>query len=105
MRFSCAAAPQQHGYEVYVAHAPEADPVKCHERNIHKRSLQDIQQAAAAWQPLPPLYTQLDVKALTKPEPAGGAAPGVDLPLHLPARCGTCCRASFCAEQDAHATP
>ncbi len=87
MTVSCVAALQQHGYEVYVAHAPESDPVKCHERNIHKRSLQDIQQAAAAWQPLPLLYSQLHVKALTKPEAAGGAAPGADLYVCKPAAC------------------
>ncbi len=77
----CAVAMQQHGYEVFIAHAPESDPVKCHERNIHKRSLQDIQKAAAAWEPLAPLYAQLEVKALIKPESAGGPQPGSDLPM------------------------
>ncbi len=65
------AFPQQHGYEVYVVHAPESDPATCHARNIHGRSLEDVQKAAAAWEPLPPVFTQLDVKALLR-EAAGG---------------------------------
>jgi hypothetical protein len=56
---------------VYVAHAPESDPATCHARNIHGRSLEDVQKAAAAWEPLPPLFAQLDLKGLLR-EAAGG---------------------------------
>ena len=42
----------------------ESDPVVCHRRNVHSRSLKDIRALAAKWEAAPPLYTQLDVASL-----------------------------------------
>ncbi len=53
----------------------EDDPVACHRRNVHGRSLSDIQALAAKWEAVPPLYTQLDVASLFRA--ATGAQRGV----------------------------
>jgi len=37
---------------------------ECHKRNIHNRSLADIQQAAAQWQATPAVYPLLDLGPL-----------------------------------------
>ena len=37
---------------------------ECHKRNIHKRSLADIEQAAAQWQDTPAVYPLLDLGTL-----------------------------------------
>ncbi len=37
---------------------------ECHKRNIHNRSLADIQQAAAQWQETPAVYPLLDLGPL-----------------------------------------
>lgn len=37
---------------------------ECHKRNIHNRSLADIQQAAAQWQQTPAVYPLLDLGPL-----------------------------------------
>ena len=42
----------------------DASPEECHKRNIHNRSLADIQQAAAQWQGTPPVYPLLDLGPL-----------------------------------------
>ena len=36
----------------------------CFKRNVHDRSLEDIQGAAACWEPAPPFYPRLDVTSL-----------------------------------------
>jgi hypothetical protein len=56
-----------------VAHAPESDPAACYARNTHGRSLQEVVAAAAAWEPLPPLFAQLDVRSLL--QGAAGGSP------------------------------
>ena len=53
-------------YEAYVMKPLDSDPVSCHSRNIHGRSLEDIKSAAGSWEEAPVLYTILDFKPLTR---------------------------------------
>lgn len=39
----------------------------CFKRNVHDRSLEDIQGAAACWEPAPSFYPRLDVTSLFEP--------------------------------------
>ena len=64
---------QRGSYEVYVAELEASDADSCHQRNIHNRSLSDIQQAAAGWQETPSMYPLLDLQALL-----GGRAKAAD---------------------------
>ncbi|KAA6429066.1 MAG: hypothetical protein FRX49_01176 [Trebouxia sp. A1-2] len=57
-------AGQRGGYEVYMVEVTGATVEECHKRNIHNRSLADIQQAAAQWQQTPAVYPLLDLGPL-----------------------------------------
>lgn len=57
-------AGQHGGYEVYVVEMTGTTVEECHKRNIHNRSLADIQQAAAQWQETPAVYPLLDLGPL-----------------------------------------
>lgn len=57
-------AGQRGGYEVYMVEVAGATVEECHKRNIHDRSLADIQQAAAQWQETPAVYPLLDLGPL-----------------------------------------
>ncbi|KAK9821370.1 hypothetical protein WJX74_005382 [Apatococcus lobatus] len=60
-------AGQRAGYEVYILDPFEGDPETCFKRNVHDRSLEDIQGAAACWEPAPAFYPRLDVTSLFAP--------------------------------------
>jgi len=49
---------------VYMVEVTGATVEECHKRNIHNRSLADIQQAAAQWQETPAVYPLLDLGPL-----------------------------------------
>lgn len=55
---------QRGGYDVYILEVDHGSPQECHQRNIHNRSLADIEQAAAQWQDTPTMYPLLDVACL-----------------------------------------
>ncbi|KAL0029461.1 hypothetical protein WJX77_009633 [Trebouxia sp. C0004] len=57
-------AGQRGGYEVYMVEVTGFTVQECHKRNIHHRSLADIQQAAAQWQETPAVYPLLDLGPL-----------------------------------------
>lgn len=57
-------AGQRGGYDVYILEVDHGSPQECHQRNIHNRSLADIEQAAAQWQDTPTMYPLLDVACL-----------------------------------------
>ncbi|XP_065333706.1 YLP motif-containing protein 1 isoform X2 [Cloeon dipterum] len=51
------------GVKTFVAELPEEASV-CAARNEHGRTLQQIEQIAAKWEPTPPNFTKLEVKGL-----------------------------------------
>jgi len=53
-------------YEAFVMKPLDSDPVSCHSRNIHGRSVVDIKSALDSWEESPVLYTLLDFKPLTR---------------------------------------
>lgn len=55
---------QRGGYDVYILEVDHGSPQESHQRNIHNRSLADIEQAAAQWQDTPTMYPLLDVASL-----------------------------------------
>lgn len=56
------------GYEVYVFETPETDPKVCAQRNIHKRTLAEIEFLKQTWEPLPPHFTRLKLGNLLSGE-------------------------------------
>ncbi|XP_028178398.1 YLP motif-containing protein 1-like isoform X1 [Ostrinia furnacalis] len=54
---------RQNGFQVYVC-TMELDPHVCHRRNIHNRSLGDIQVVCSRFFPTPPHHIQLDATTL-----------------------------------------
>ncbi|KAK9817310.1 hypothetical protein WJX72_012496 [[Myrmecia] bisecta] len=69
------AAGQRAGYEVFVLQPLTTNPQVCFTRNVHHRSLADIQALAKQWEPTPVVYPQLDVACLfTKKTKQGGIA-------------------------------
>lgn len=61
---------QKAGYEVYMSLPLETDPEVCYKRNVHNRSLNDIQKAAAALEPPQPSFLQVDLSGLFGSSPA-----------------------------------
>ena len=57
----------------------------CFERNIHSRTLEDIQAAEKQWEPAPPSYPHLDAASLLRPssKPQVCARPSDSTPVHL----------------------
>uniref|UniRef100_A0A061RDX8 YLP motif-containing protein 1 n=1 Tax=Tetraselmis sp. GSL018 TaxID=582737 RepID=A0A061RDX8_9CHLO len=60
------------GYDVFVAEALCTDPDTCARRNIHGRSLSEVEEAARRKEPSPNMYPQLDLRGL---EPGAGGRP------------------------------
>ncbi|RWS09922.1 YLP motif-containing protein 1-like protein [Dinothrombium tinctorium] len=52
------------GFVVYIAEMDCIDPVVCHKRNIHNRSLEDIRNVMRRWQPTPRNILKLDCRSL-----------------------------------------
>jgi YLP motif-containing protein 1 len=50
-------------FAVYVCEMESSDPRECFRRNIHNRSLEDIQALAAAWEPTPKNTIKLDIRS------------------------------------------
>ena len=48
----------------------------CFQRNVHGRSRADVEAMAAAWDPVPPLFQQLDASALLSVGDKGAAQAG-----------------------------
>lgn len=57
----------------------------CFERNIHSRTLEDIQAAEKQWEPAPPSYPHLDAASLLRPssKPQVWVRPSDSTPVHL----------------------
>ncbi|KAK9790115.1 hypothetical protein WJX73_000750 [Symbiochloris irregularis] len=58
---------QRAGYEVFVMQPVLSDPQACFERNIHSRTLEDIQSMAQVWEQPPLAYPQVDFAPLLQP--------------------------------------
>jgi len=67
-------AGQKAGYDIFVAQALESRAAKCHERNIHDRSLEDIDKALAGMEAAPDIYQKLDLEPLLCVQAGDGKA-------------------------------
>ncbi|CAL1278340.1 unnamed protein product [Larinioides sclopetarius] len=55
---------KQRGFQVYIAEMDCKDPIICHKRNIHNRSLEDITKILELWEPKPRHFMSIDVRSL-----------------------------------------
>jgi hypothetical protein len=51
---------QAANYEVFVTQPPDQDPKTCFERNVHRRTAQDVLEASRSLEPSPAAITQLN---------------------------------------------
>eukprot|EP00240_Pyramimonas_obovata_P000440 CAMPEP_0118928990 /NCGR_PEP_ID=MMETSP1169-20130426/6122_1 /TAXON_ID=36882 /ORGANISM="Pyramimonas obovata, Strain CCMP722" /LENGTH=570 /DNA_ID=CAMNT_0006871103 /DNA_START=38 /DNA_END=1746 /DNA_ORIENTATION=- len=64
------------GYECYILQPQlrDMDPKVCAARNVHGRTLTEVEALARDWEAAPPTYTRLDAASLFHDDPAGPAA-------------------------------
>ncbi|KAH8030227.1 hypothetical protein HPB51_006659 [Rhipicephalus microplus] len=55
---------RQNGFQVYICEPDCLDAEECHRRNVHGRSLEDIQRIVDSWEPAPRQYPRLDCSIL-----------------------------------------
>ncbi|KAL3183621.1 hypothetical protein MRX96_033722 [Rhipicephalus microplus] len=70
---------RQNGFQVYICEPDCLDPEECHRRNVHGRSLEDIQRIVDSWEPAPRQYPRLDCSILlNEMEDMDGELPPAD---------------------------
>lgn len=69
---------RQNGFQVYVCEPDCLDPEECHRRNVHGRSLEDIQKIVKSWEPAPKNYPRLDCSILLEMDDMDGELPPAD---------------------------
>ncbi|GFT84162.1 YLP motif-containing protein 1 [Nephila pilipes] len=55
---------KQRGFQVYIAEMDCKDPIICHKRNIHNRSLEAITKILDSWEPQPRHFMSIDIRSI-----------------------------------------